>query len=89
MRNFVNCKHQGCINVLEGLVDLQLNSELNEFKLNEISDNVVGLRYYFRMYDKIFDTDNFEQKRKYCMGRIKAHVSQLDHYISTGKVKKR
>ena len=86
MRNLIDCNNFGCLNILEDLVEDKLNSEITTSNITEIADNIVGLNYYFKVYDKIHNTKDFKLKRNYFTKRIKSHVSQLVHYFGTDEV---
>ncbi|MBT4334494.1 hypothetical protein HOD61_01630 [archaeon] len=86
MRDLIDCNNFGCLRILEKLVYDKLESETISWYVTEIGDNLVGLNYYLRTYDEAYNHSDVDLKRNYFIGRINAHVSQLEHYFETNEV---
>ena len=85
MKAIIPCQHYSCLDIWKKLV-----SEKNSIIPDEIVDNIFGLKYYYGVYNRLIreqtNKEIINQKLGVHEKRIKAHIKQLDNYITIGEV---
>lgn len=72
-----SCKSHGCLEILTMAVKIKASKEENSEYLNGLKENLKGVKFYLRAYNRQGVIPTFSHQ-------IKRHLKEIDTYFETG-----